>query len=87
MESGGCIFRTSEGLRSRDEFHVRCSQCFQQNFMDIGSSLGTMLGIVLNYKRNLYVHCLGFASKANIDSSPCQDSSIKRFVCFVKVAI
>ena len=55
--------------------------------MDIGSSLGTMLGIVLNYKRNLSVHCLGFASKANIDSSPCQDSSIKRFVCFEKVAI
>ena len=29
---------------------MRCSQCFIHTLMDVGSSIGAMLGTILNYK-------------------------------------
>ena len=38
--------------------------------MDMGSSSGTILGTMLNYKRDPYVHSKGFPfKKANMDRS------------------
>ena len=44
-------------------------QYFLPNFMDMGSLLGTVLGTILNYKRDPYVHNKGSLNKVNIGSS------------------
>ena len=53
------------------------SQYFLPNLMDMGSLLGTILGTILNYKRDPYVHNKGSLNKANIDSSSYKALSIK----------
>ena len=35
--------------------------------IDIGSSLGTIFGTILNYQRDFDVHCQGSLEKAHID--------------------
>ena len=45
------------------------SQYFLPNLMDMDSSLGTILGTILNYKRDPYVHNKGSLNEVNIDSS------------------
>ena len=37
--------------------HMSYSQSFLPNLTDMGSLLGTILGTILNYKRDPYVHC------------------------------
>ena len=37
--------------------------------MDMGSIPGTILGTIMNYKKDSYVHCQRSLSKANIDRS------------------
>ena len=42
------------------------------NSMDMDVLLGTMLGTILNYKRDPYVDHSGFLNRPNIDSSSCR---------------
>ena len=42
--------------------------------MFLGFPFGTLLGIILSYKRHSYIHCLESLSKANLDSSSHKDS-------------
>ena len=47
--------------------HMSYSQYFLPNVMDMDSLLGTILGTILNYKRDPYVQYFGPLNKANID--------------------
>ena len=44
-------------------------QYFLHNLMDIGFLFGTILGTLVNYKRNPYFQCSGSLKKANINSN------------------
>ena len=39
------------------EDHMSYSQYFPDSLMDMGSLLGAILGTILNYKRDPYIHC------------------------------
>ena len=52
---------------------MSCSQYFLHNLMGMGSLLGTILGTVLNYKRNPYVHPQWCLNKPHTDSSSYRD--------------
>ena len=45
--------------------------------MDMGSLL--VIGTLLNYKRDAYVHCWGSLSKANIDSNSHDEGEFHSF--------
>ena len=40
--------------------------------MDMDSLLGSILGTVVNYDKDPYVHCSGSLIKANTDSGSCK---------------
>ena len=56
-------------IKELSHYHTSYSHNFLRRLMDIGSSLGTISGTILGYKRDPYVHPKWFLGGASIASS------------------
>ena len=70
MLSGGWSRMAAWTTRKEASFYVSYSLLVLRTVIDIGSLLGTLLGTMLTYKKNTYMHSQRSLDKANTDSKP-----------------